>query len=420
MWGEEVSLPEVPPLLGSINADVAIIGAGITGVTAAYLLSKAGYQVALIEQDRVGEGATGYTTAFLLAHIDTAIRDLIPMFGRDKARAILASHAEAIDFFEQTAQRENIAYDFRRCSNYLYANSREEYEELAHEQRAAAEIGVTMHLKRDDALGFPNFGYLELQNQAKFHPLKYLAGIVKVLQARGVQIFEHTEALEIKRGKPATVVTSGGEVTANTVFVATYAPFDGKLHFKKAFYKTYVLAGRLPRGSVAEGIYEDVATPYHYLRVDRGDTHDRMIFGGGDHRADIPVDAEKSYRALTADLRRIFADISFEITHRWDGKIVESIDGLAFIGPASEENIFYATGFSGNGMTYSVIAAQMVADLVQGKQSPALTLYNARRWPTLRQLAHKGRDYSKVLLGGAVRTTFGSANKNKKGTQADP
>lgn len=405
-WREGALLPHFPSLGEDISVDVAIVGGGITGITTAYLLSKAGFKVALLEKDRLTHGATIVTTAFLCKSIDTSASDLIPMFGEENARTIISSHSEAIDSVEDIIMEENISCDFERCSNFIYASSENEMNDLQEELKATKTLGVSIQFSQDAKLGFPNTGYLEVFSQAKFHPLKYLAHLVTVLSKQGVQIFEHTEVQKLEHGPEVILTTNTFNVQAKHVFFATYAPFQRELFFKKATYTTYVLEVELEKNRLAEGTYENIQSPYHYFRVDRNGEKDRMIIGGEDHRSDIPANPEKNFQALENFTKELLDSIPYTITKRWKGPIMESIDGLAWIGSHGHDNVFYATGFSGNGMTYSMIAARMITDAIQGKNNPWKEIYRTERIPTLKQLQVKGRDYTKKLIGGAVKNFF--------------
>lgn len=404
-WTEGVTFPTFPSLNGSVEADVAIIGGGITGITTAYLLTKAGKKVTLIEKDILTGGATCHTTAFLTHFIDTSMAHLIPMFGMQKAQGVVNSHRDAISQVETIVHDEHIDCDFSRCTNYVFAQE-DEVDVLHEEQEAGKKLGVHLEFKKDTALPIKNAGYLVLKDQAKFHPLKYLSHLVQRMTEQGCNVYEHTEATHIIPGPHVTIVTPHGNIRAKDVFVATYAPFDKTMYFKKAYYDSYVLQASIPKGYLPEGIYEDCEEPYHYFRVDSGTTQDRLIFGGEDHRSDIPVKNAKNFRALEDHMKKMLGNTPYTITKKWEGPIMESIDGLAWIGTTKHDNIFYATGFSGNGMTYSMIAARLVADSIQGIKNQYENLYRPTRIPTLTQFAYKGKDYTNKLIGGAIRNTF--------------
>lgn len=405
-WDVGVLLPEFAALQRSLQADVVIIGGGITGLTAAYLLSSQGREVVLIEKNRLGSGATGATTAFLSSYLDTDLTTLVAMLGKEKTRLALASHSAAIAEVEKIVREESIDCEFERCANYMYANTESDRPGLQREQAVAEQLGSTLPWQEKDGLPFTQAGALKLEQQAKFHPRKYLAGLVKILQQRGVHIFEQTEARAIEENDHVRVHTSHGTVTARHVLVATYAPFNKKLFFKKAFYSSYVYELAVPAGTLPAAMYEDTGTPYHYWRMDAGKEQDRVIIGGEDHRSDLRVSPDKSFAALAEYIARLFSSLDYRVVRRWRGPILEPADGLAFIGPVDSERVFYATGFSGNGMTYGTLAAMLFVDFVTGNENPWQKLYAAERHLTLRSLLYKGRDYTRELWGGAVRNTF--------------
>ena len=408
-WDADAKMPSFPKLHSSIETDVAIIGGGITGLTSAYLLSKAKKKIVLLEKNKICLGATGVTTAFLTQIIDTELSKLLRMYGKSKTEIISRSHQKAINQVEKIINENKIKCEFARCSNYLCAVDEESVRNLQEEEIAAKNLGISMEFKENKLLGFRNFGYLELANQAKFHPLKYLSALSKIAHKNGANIFEKTEVTEIKGSGPYILKTSLGNVKAKYVIVTTYAPFDKKLFFKKAFYDSYVFELQVPGKILKEGIYEDNLDPYHYFRVDRKGKFDRVIIGGEDHRSDIPVNDSKSFQALEDYIKKIFP-FDYKIIRKWKGPILESIDGLAFIGEYKNKNIFYATGFSGNGITYANIAAHLFANIISGTANneieELISVYNPKRIPTLKQLANKGVDYTKELLHGAVKNTL--------------
>ncbi len=406
-WDEGVGIPRFPELKESTTTDVVIVGGGITGITAAYLLAKAGKKIILVEKDRLIFGATGATTAFLTSYIDTAAKDLVSIFGKEKSRNIYSSHSEAIDSVEAIVRNEKIECEFMRCSNYVYANSEKDVDWLRKEYDALSQVGQNIVWKEKEDLPFKQGGSIEIISQAKFHPRKYLAVLLEKLVELGVKIYENTEVvgMEEKNGV-VSVRTEKNKITATNVLQATYVPLGNKLFFKKAYYSSYVYEVQMPAGTLPEGIYEDTLDPYHYFRVDRVGGRDRIIIGGEDHRSDVPVPAEKNYAALEKYITETFSRYKYEIVGRWSGPIIEQVDGLAFIGPVDSSAIFYATGFSGNGMTYSMIAAQMFADHVLVQRNKWDDLYDASRTPSPKALLRKGRDYGEEFFGGAVKNIF--------------
>ena len=282
-WKEGVEKKEYKPLSGDIEVDIVIIGGGIAGVMSAYLLAKAGKKVAILEKNLIGEGTTNYTTAFLTQSLDTNFSDLIKTYGIDGAKEIVSSHGKAVELIEEIIKENSIECDITSCSNYIYAISKKDFKDLEEEKEAAKSIGLRVELYSDGSnLGFPNEGYMEVKNQAKFHPLKFLYPLSEKASDSGVDIYEHTEATNIEQMKErgVRVTTNRGIVTADKVIVATYEPFNQplSLYFKKAMYVSYVFHLEIEGISLIEGTYEDTGNPYSYMRIDKqGDKKYKVI-----------------------------------------------------------------------------------------------------------------------------------------------
>jgi glycine/D-amino acid oxidase-like deaminating enzyme len=258
-------------------------------------------------------------------------------------------------------------------------------------------------------LPFHYVGAWVFANQGKFHPLKYLVALRKKAEKLGVQFFEHTEALSIEGDGDVMVSTRSGRVHALYVIQATYQPFENpsKLFMKKGMYVSYILELSIPHGVLPIGTYLDDCNPYHYFRIDRDTSaHDRMIIGGEDRREELPNNDEKSFAALEDYLKTYFPDLEYEIVRKWNGPILESIDGRAFIGRYDKHhpNRFVATAFSGNGMTYAHLAAEILSGEIENNRHQFAYLYDPMR-PILRpkSLLVKTKDYVGTLFGGYIK-----------------
>lgn len=422
LWVTTAQLPTYPELTKDAKAEIAIIGAGLTGILSAYLLAKEGKKVTLLEKNTVAEGATHLTTAFLTQIIDTDMQDLIDTFGLDKAKEIVRSHGDAIDLIEEIRRTEDIECDFKRSSNFIYAYTEDEFGTLLKEFEALNQLGIKAHISGDPLPGFKNFGYIEVYNQAKFHPLKFLRGLLHVLREYDVQIYEKTEAQDIKESTMTIVTKTRKKVQAEWILATTYEPFGQPmgLFFKKGMYTSYVLEAHIPQHMIREGIYEDTKNPYHYFRIDPAPTFDTLMIGGEDHRSDIPVDPEKNFDALEEYLRDLLDDREYSVANRWDGPILEPSDGLAFIGPHKHKNIMYAFGFSGNGMTYAGITAVIFRDLIKGKKNSLHdNIFRTARVLGPKALLTKAIDYGGEFIHGAAKNVFRSKKKvtRKTGTK---
>jgi glycine/D-amino acid oxidase-like deaminating enzyme len=405
-WSEDVAFEQFSHLDTSLETEVCIIGAGLTGLLAAYFLAKDGRRIVVLEKGRIASGATTRTTGFLTQALDTDLSDLRLMLGQENAKRVIRSHGDAISLMEKIIQDENIECEFMRTSDYLYAATPADIQGLEKELVAAKALGVYAELVTAGRFPFPTSGALEFKHQAKFHPLKFMAGLVIVLKRMGVRIFENTEAGQIDDiASPFTVHTGPHTVSAEWIISATYSPFHepAGLYLKKATYISYVLELSVPTGSLPEAMFEDQENPYHYFRVDRAQGHDRLIIGGEDHRADIPASRSKSFQALEDFARRTFPSLTYTIVRHWSGHVLEPLDGLALIGAYGHPNVLYASGFSGSGMTYAPIAASIFRDIIAGKNDELQKIYAPGRLPGFTSLALKSRDYALELMHGVVK-----------------
>lgn len=404
-WEQAWNKKKYPSLTGDASADVVIIGGGITGILNAYFLSRAGRKVILLEKGELGSGATLATTAFITQVVDSDFSEIADIFDVARAKSVWASHGEAIRAFDDVIRTEDIDCEFTRCSNFIFAQTKKQFETIQEEAKAYKKLGFQASLSEKNELGFKNFGYLEVPNQAKFHPAKFLSAILEIAEHNGVQIFENTEAVGISGEGPVTVTTKKGGVVAEDVIIATYKPMDNeKTRLKKAFYRSYIIEARIPKDTFPEAIYEDESNPYNYFRIDPQNDHDRMIIGGQDHK-DIFGNTlvKKSFKGLEEVLGRILGKTKHKIVNRWYGPISEPSDGLALIG-AIKPHYYVATGFSGNGMTHSMISALMFQDLIAGRKNKWVRTYDPKRFLFKpKKLSVKAKDYVEEFFGGAFK-----------------
>jgi len=398
---------EYPPLSSNLTADVCIVGAGLAGVLTAYRLAKEGKKVVLLEKKKIGSGATEYTTAFLTQVIDTDPSQLLEFYSEEEVKQTYESHGKAIDFIENITKAENIDCEFMRCPNYIYGNDKKEFKEIFDEEVLFKKLGLKTSVVADNKLKFNNSGYAVIENQGKFHSLKFLSQLSPVLEKMGVSIHEKTEVNKIDSGNVIKVLANDHIVSAKDVIVATYMPFNNpeQTHYKKGMYVTYVMELMLPQSILPQAIYEDAGNPYHYFRVDSRNGHDRMIIGGEDHREEFPINTERNYNALKEYLNQLFPELDYKIIKKWTGPILEPSDGLALIGKYDDHQ-YVASAFSGNGMTYSAITAMLIPDLIMGKENAWAQIYDPKRTLSASKLFEKGKDYTGEFFGGAFKNLF--------------
>lgn len=382
----EVEVREFPPLQESLSTQACVVGGGIAGITTAYLLTKAGYRVVVIDDGPIGGGQTACTSAHLASALDDRYCEIESLYGADKTQLVAESHATAIDQIESIIAAEQLSCDFQRTDGYLFAQRADDQELLDREFEVAQRLSA---LRIDRAprapLAVETGPCLIFHDQAQFHPLKYLAGVTEALVRGGGQIFRG-HATQIEGGKRAAVTVEGDlKIRADAIVVATNTPVNDlvAIHTKQAPYMTYIVAGRIPAGSVPRALYWDTADPYHYVRLQPIDgSHDLLIVGGEDHKTGQAADGGERFVRLEAWARRYFPQLE-KIERRWSGQVMETIDGLAFIGhnPGDAENVFIATGDSGMGLTHGTIAGLLLTDLVRGKPNRWAEIYEPSRKP---------------------------------------
>ena len=384
-WEDSASVSRYPALDRNVTVDVVVIGAGITGLTAAYLLKRSGRRVAVIDRRRCGGVDSGLTTAHVTCVTDQDLQALVAHFGRDHAWAAWDAGLAAIEQIDRIVRREEIDCEWTWVPGYKHLPVATEPTpaQIRHlQEEAALADDLGFEARFIDAVPFHGTPGIEFGGQAKFHPRKYLSALAKSIHGDGSHIFEHTESEEISE-QPLGVKANGHTLSCEFVVIATHTPLMGKTNMASAIalqtklylYSSYVLGGRLPAGTVPEALYWDTADPYHYLRVDSHRGFDYAIFGGKDHKTG-QQDPETAYRELEAEAARLLPQM--EITHRWSGQVIETNDGLPFIGETSERQ-FAATGYAGNGMTFGTLAGMMAHDCALGRRNPWRELFDPGR-----------------------------------------
>jgi glycine/D-amino acid oxidase-like deaminating enzyme/nitrite reductase/ring-hydroxylating ferredoxin subunit len=388
VWGKTAELPHDATLSQDAHCDVCVVGAGLAGLTTAYMLAQAGKRVVVLEaQDHAAGGETEFTTAHLSCVLDDRFQEVERVHGEEKLRLAVQSHAAAIDEIELVAKREKIACDFRRVDGYLFLGLNDKMELLEKEADCARRVGLGFAwAERAPLPGFDTGRCLRFPDQGQFHPLKYLRGVRDAFLKTGGRIYGGARVERVEGGTPCTVRTRGGaSVGADAVVVATNTPINDvvALHTKQAPYMTYALGLAVPSGAVPQALYWDTPDPYHYLRVQPIDqATDLFIVGGEDHKTGQSDDPQACWDRLEAWARKRIASLG-EVRFRWSGQVMETIDGLAFLGPdpGGDENVFIATGDSGMGMTHGTIAGMLLRDLILERPNPWAALYDPSRKP---------------------------------------
>ena len=390
-WSTE-ALRARPALDRDLDVDVIVLGGGLTGLTSAWLLAQAGVRVALVERHTLASGDTGHTTAHLTVVTDARPRELVELIGVEDAAALWAAGRAGLAEIERLATSLSVSCDLKRVPATLHVPfdlpAEDEAElgaGLKRDAELAREWGVDAAFVEEVPLvGRPG---VRFDDQAIFHPTKYLRGIAEALVTLGVPIHEHSEAGFTDN--PEVLECRGHRIRARWVVMATHNPLSGRQGFAAAsrlqtrlsLYTTHAVRARLPGASLHAGLYWDTGDPYRYLRIEEGPDGWSVIAGGEDHKTGQAADTRVAQAALGAWLHRLLPRA--EITHRWSGQVIETPDGAPFIGEVADRQ-WIATGFAGNGMTFGTLAAMMVRDAVTGVANPWSRVVSPERAAALR------------------------------------
>ncbi|MDZ4695093.1 MAG: FAD-dependent oxidoreductase [Deltaproteobacteria bacterium] len=398
IWMKTGEMPARGPLRQNASADVVIVGGGIAGLTTAYFLAGRNKSVIVLDDGPLGGGETERSSAHLATALDRRYHEIERLHGIEEARIAAESHSAAIRAIEVICEQENIACDFTRLDGWLYAPYGESSDEIDREFTACQRAGLTAieRHERVPGLGFETGACLRFPNQARFHPIKYLEGLLLAAERKGVRVFTGTHVNKIEGGKmrqaedggddgkPGHVhTTSGHIVTAKAIVVATNTPVNDVLtiHTKQAAYRSYVVGMEIARGAALDALLWDTLDPFHYVRISPGEDMDILIVGGEDHKTGQDDDITSRHLRLED-----WARARFPVTttrYRWSGQVMNSTDGLGFIGrnPGDHDNVFIATGDSGNGLTNGTIAGLLLADLIACVENRWEKVYDPSRLP---------------------------------------
>ncbi|HEX7256981.1 MAG TPA: FAD-dependent oxidoreductase [Nitrososphaeraceae archaeon] len=397
-----------------ISVDIVIVGGGISGLTAGYILSKEGKRIVIVEDGYIGSGETSHTTAHITAALDDRYYNLEETFGMERARIAAQSHTHAINFIESIVSEEKIDCDFERVDGYLFLDPTDTTESIKKELEATHRVGLSTELvDRVPIDSFTTGLSLKFPDQGQFHPLKYLKGLSTAIISKNGKIFTETHAQEIADNVIET--SDGYKIKAKKIIIATNAPIidkTSKIYEKQIPYRTYVIGALIKKDSIPTALYwdtgnknsKDVANPYHYVRIQKLEYDDKtkesendknknqydiLIVGGEDHKTgNTRNDIEERHDRLIEWTKTRFP--IEKVVYRWSGQVMEPLDSLAFIGPNpssssdkgnknNNNNIYIATGDSGNGITHGTIAGILLSDLIMGRKNEWSKVYDPAR-----------------------------------------
>ncbi len=361
--------------------DVLVVGGGITGITTALLLQQAGKKVAVAEAHTLCFGTTGGTTAHINTFLDSSYDMIESDFSKEAAQLVAKATKASGDLFRKHVKDINIDCGFTEQDGYVYAQTPEQVKQLDKMLEGAKAAGADA----DEAPEIPvPIGFqkaIVYRGQAQLHPARYVYALAKVFEDAGGVIMQQcpVDTFE-KEGELLEIKTGNGTIKAKALIWATHTPPGlNLLHFRNGPYRSYAIAVKLTHDSYPIGLAYDMYDPYHYYRTQEIDGVNYLIVGGEDHKTAHEENTAACFNTLVAHVRKYF-DVK-EITNHWSSQYFEPSDGLAYIGhlPGNPDNVYVATGFGGNGITYSHIAALTLTDLITKGESEYKELFSPSR-----------------------------------------
>lgn len=365
-----------------LRYDVAIVGGGITGVTTALALQRAGKQCVLFEAETLCFGTTGGTTAHINTMMDTPYADVIKNFGKDNAVLLASAATDVIHAIKANIAEYNIDCGFEETEAYVFARNDKEASGVEDLYKGCSEVGLSAYFSATIPVPMSFTKAMSVSGQGKFNPVNYVYGLARAFEEAGGVIIQHCRIRKVIEGDVFVYIDShkGQFQTAALIYATHTPPGVNLLHMRCAPYRSYALAVRLKAGEqYPSALAYDMDEPYHYYRTQYIRDIPYLIAGGADHKTAHHQNTRSCFLDLEAHVRGHF-NVA-EVTHGWSSQYFEPDDGIPYIGhlPGHAGNVYVATGFGGNGMTYSHIAARVLTNIIQQTPDPLIALFSPTR-----------------------------------------
>lgn len=406
-WLESTPATNYPALDKDISVDVAVIGGGLAGISAAYLLKQEGLRVAVLEADRICQGTTGHSTAKITSQHDLIYAWLDKEFGRERAQQYADANETAVKTMADIAKSQKIDCDFQWQPAYVYTEQDKYVEEIQKEAEIAAALGIAAEYVQDPGLPFAVKAALRFDGQAQFHPRKYVLALAQAIPGEGCEIYENTKVVGIEEGKINTISTdTDKKIRADKVVLATHFPIHDALgfYFARMYSERSYILGVRAEGKLPEGMFITAESPGRSLRTQAAEEGELLLVGGEHHKTGAGEE-EPHYQKLTEFVRSNFA-VS-DIPYRWSAQDYTTVDKIPYIGHIrkGKENIYVATGFRKWGISTSTAAALIIRDLILWGNSPWQDVFNPQRGFSLKsagKLISINADVAKELVAGKL------------------
>ena len=383
LWLETTPYSEYPAIADDTQVDVAVIGGGIAGLSAAYLLKQAGKRVAVFEKARIGTGVTGYTTGKVTSQHGLIYSNLIKRFGREAAHDYGQANQAAIQQIEMNIESEGIDCDWQRVDNYIFTESQKKVDMLRKEAREATDLGLPATFTTKTPLPFKVEGAVRFEHQATLHVGKYLQGLAAAIEGGGSKVYEQSKAILVRENHDGITLRANGYIVdTDQVIVATNVPSPVAMHAAHAFLeyptRSYIISGKPV--SDLEGMYINVDGPSRSLLPITLGGERHLLIGGEGHMVGISGPAEGHYKKLVEYAQRHFGMEIIEYKwSTWD--YIPYDEGPPLVGPAYlwSKRVYVATGFRKWGLTNATIASMILTDMIIGKHNPWTYTFRSNR-----------------------------------------
>lgn len=427
LWRATTELPDFPRLAEDIEADVAIVGAGITGITTAYLLAKAGKDVVIVDAGRILNGTTGFTTAKVTAQHGLIYHEFMNHFGEEKTRLYYEGNREAIEFIRDIIGGDEGKFGLKLEDAYIYAQQEDKYlTKLEDEIKAYEKLGIPGEWQDSLPLPMQIRGAIKMPGQYQFHPLQYLKHLTEQFLKLGGRIYENTTMDEkAETGGPITLLTKRGghRITCNHAVSASHFPFvdeKGLFFTRLHVERSYAIAVK-PETAYPGGMYLSVDQPTRSLRSASYDGEELVIVGGENHPTGRSICTHQHYENLELFAGKLLG--ASAIPYRWSTQDLITLDNMPYIGPitSNQDRIFVATGFRKWGMTTGTLAAKIISDQILEKENRYSEVYSPSRFkadPSIKTFVVQNALVAKDFVAGKVELSHADITELKAGEGA--
>lgn len=444
LWIDSCKIKKNSKLESEIDSEVCIIGGGLTGITSAYYLSKLGKKVIVLEKNRIGQHTSGNTTGKITSQHDLFYKYLTDSLGIEMAKQYLESNEQAIKNIEEIINEEGIDCDFEKQDAYIFTQDNNELDKIKDEVQTVQRLGldaefingeeIPIKLKEcgnsdvDVPLNEDNFhikkilGAIKFPNQASFNPIKYLNGLVNVIEGMGVSLYEDSKVIDVKKSNGIyTVYTEKGKINAKYVILACHYPIINEpgFYFMKMYQSTsYIIAVDPGDEKIVEGMYINAETPTISFRTGKYNDKKILLIAGMDHKTGEKINLSDRYNKLEKIAQNLYPNS--KTLFKWNTEDCISLDKIPYIGEFSTlmPNMYVATGYKKWGMTTSNIAANIITDKILGRLNPYEDVFDSKRLKPIKnykELTNMVKEVSYSLVINKLRKSHESLNDLKKG-----